>query len=185
MKVFGIKTTPTNKQIVYWYFKQYSFIIFLTVTIFMLFNFGGNLYLKIIFIFLALFIPFTFTKNIKRIIFKITFDDDSKKLLLDYFILWKKRRVIPYHQLHVESIIKFNRKLNQEELHIYIWRKEFLSGLIAFPSKNGFWDRNQMVTISEKFHSLVSDNQTYKPREDFQQEEIGKNNSSRRVEYFT
>jgi hypothetical protein len=42
-----------------------------------------------------------------------------------------------------------------------------------------------MVIISEKFHSLVSDNQTYKPREDFQQEEIGKNNSLRRVEYFT
>lgn len=178
-------TTPTNKQILYWYFKQYSFIIFLTATIFLLINFGGNFYLKMIFVFLALFIPFTFTKNIKRIVYKISFDDEKSVLLLDYFILRKKRIIIPYHELHIESIIKHKRKFNQEELIICIWRKELLSGIISFPSKYGFWDRNQMVTISEKFHSLVSDNQTYKPGDDFQLEEIGKINSFRRVEYFT
>lgn len=184
MKVFGNSTSPPNKIIIYWYLKKYIIIILLTLSIILLFDFGRYLYLKIIYIVLSLFIPLTFTRNIKRVIFNITFDDENKKLIIDYFILWKRRRMIPYHELHIESTIKSNSK-KKEELIIYIWRKEFVSGDIVFPSKYSFWDRKQIVEMSKKFYNLKTDNLTYKPDISYKQIEIGKNNSFKRVDFFS
>jgi hypothetical protein len=154
MEVFGTSTPPANIQIVYWYFKKFSFIILLMVAIIILLNFGEPMYLKLICFILSIFIPFTFSRNIKRIIYNITFDDDNKMLILNYFILWKKRRLIPYHELHVESIIKNRANRKQEELIISLWRKEYVSGEISFPAKNAFWDKKQIIDISKKFFTL-------------------------------
>lgn len=184
MEVFGNSIPPTYKQIVYWYLKKYTLFILLTVSIIMFFDFGGSLYLKLMCIFLLFFYPLTFPRGMKRLIYKITFDDDSKKLILEYFILWKKRRFVPYNELHVESIIRFKTKKKQEEMIISIWRRDFVLGEIVFPSEYGLWDKKQIIDISKKFNTIKKDNQTHKPNINLSQEELGKINSFIRVDFF-
>lgn len=185
MDEYKASKQPSIKHIAYWYIKDYTFIIAFAVLVIILIDFEGLINYKILLIILSFFIPFTFPRDTKRKIYACTFDDVNKEIIIYYFILWKKRKKVAYNLLHFESVIKTNRKNKQEALIISLWKQEFILGDIVFPSNYELWDRKQVVELSKKFNEVKHDNQTYKPKECFTQEIIGKAYSLRCVEYFT
>lgn len=150
----------------------------------MLFDFSDHIYLKVIYIILSVFLPFTFTRNNKRVIYKLCFDDSTQNLIIEYFVLWKKKKKIPYSELHFESIIKQNSKNKNDDFMICFWRKKFIVGDIVYPSKTVIWDKTKIDDISQRLYLTNMNHQTYKPEETFTIDGIGKVNSFKRVEFF-
>lgn len=184
MNIFCVNNQPTNIQIVYLYVKNHGLFILTMMLIIMLFDFSGHIYLKVIYIILFVFLPFTFTRNNKRVIYKLCFDDSNQNLIIEYFVLWKKKKKISYSELHFESIIKQNSKNKNDDLMICFWRKKFIVGDIVYPSKTVIWDKVNIVDISQRLYLTKMNHQTYKLDETFTIDGIGKVNSFKRVEFF-
>lgn len=184
MKIFKIKNRITPISILTGYIKRFGFLIILLWII----VFFSNLCLiyKLPLFILSFFVPgYTIGCISHRIIYKVSVDENNKRIIINYFIIWKSKISIPFNHLHTESYI--NQKNNKEIWEMFFAKKNnWVIGSIVSQKNEWKWDKNTLIELSEILYNIKIVEETWRaneyylyPTNLFQQGNIVK-----RVEFF-